>query len=114
MTAAIPATNRLHPRIDAGTARSVTAMGPEAAIADLLRGIHEEHADAFAATNGVDPEWALWYAERLASPLGALLGTSFEPHALAETLSELDARYRADGVASAWPEFYAAQLAAGR
>ncbi len=34
-------------------------------LADLLRAVAEEHHAAFAATDGVDPEWAEWYAHRL-------------------------------------------------
>lgn len=79
-------------------------------VAGLLREIHEAHAEAFAATNGEDPDWDRWYADRLAAPLGSLLGRAVGAADLAATLRTLDERHRSGSPEEPWPEFYAAFL----
>ena len=44
-----------------------------AQIVDLLADTGAAHHEAFVASNGEDPEWPIWYAERLQAPLGKLL-----------------------------------------
>lgn len=55
-------------------------------VAALLRATAEAHHDAFAATDGADPEWPLWYAEHLAPRLGELLGTEITRSQLVHSL----------------------------
>ena len=38
-------------------------------LADLLLEAGRAHHTAFAATNGTDPDWAIWYADYLQEPL---------------------------------------------
>src|SRR3972149_6643060 len=42
------------------------------AVAALLGETAQAHHQAYAATDGFDPEWPWWYAERLVDPLGDL------------------------------------------
>ena len=46
------------------------------ALTALLREAAAGHHEAFAAVDGADPDWPLWYAEFLHSRLGALLERS--------------------------------------
>jgi NAD(P)H-hydrate epimerase len=52
-------------------------------LAGILRDTAEAHGDAFSSTNGEDPEWPQWYAERM---IAALEGTRFLPAISAASL----------------------------
>lgn len=43
-------------------------------IADLLRQTGEAHHEAYRETDGVDPEWAIWYAGYIQAHIGDRLG----------------------------------------
>jgi len=85
------------------------ASPPEAraALARLFRAAGAAHHQAFAATNGDDPEWPAWYAGYLATPMRELLGDAPALDALAGQLRALDAEYRARTPQLPWPEYYA-------
>ena len=42
-------------------------------LADLFLETGHAHHAAFAATDGADPEWPIWYAEHLQAPLTKVL-----------------------------------------
>ena len=44
-------------------------------LAELLQETGRHHHAAYASSNGVDPEWASWYAPYLQARLGERLGT---------------------------------------
>ena len=46
-------------------------------LADLFRETGRAHHAAFAATDGADPEWPIWYAKYLQAPIAEALQTSF-------------------------------------
>ena len=46
---------------------------PRTRIAELFRAAGQAHERAFAATNGEDPEWPVWYARHL-TPNGPRAG----------------------------------------
>jgi len=78
------------------------------ALADLLKETGHAHHQAFMDTEGVDPEWALFYAEYLEQPLSELLGQKltrsriiFELVRLADIGNEGD---------KPWPVAYAEDL----
>lgn len=75
-------------------------------VAALLRGTAQAHHEAFAATDGADPEWPLWYAEYLAPRLGELFGSEITRSQLVHSL--LSAEETAGG--SDWAESYASVL----
>jgi len=77
-------------------------------IAELLRGAGQAHHHAFAATNGEDPEWPVWYARYLIPALPELLGLSLAPDVLAEQLRTVDGEHRAKAPSQDWAEYYAA------
>ena len=65
-----------------------------------------------AATGGVNPEWARWYAEHLIEDLNSVFSSEIESDELADWLAEADARYRSEPQTSSWPKAYAAWLIA--
>ena len=71
---------------------------------DLLRQAGEAHHDAFAATDGDDPEWPAWYA-------GWLLERMSEPETdrtqLAGLLEEVAEEHKVSGRGEDWPGYYA-------
>ena len=81
-------------------------------LADLLNRTGDAHHVAFEETDGVDPEWATWYAEHLRPELGNSLGRSLSSDEIAELLSEAQDVLDSSDSAETWPEFYAAHILA--
>ena len=81
-------------------------------LAEMLQATGEAHHRAFAATNGEDPEWALWYAKHLLAnaEFGSLVPKVFEEHQLASALQNFDASFRAQTEEKSWALFYAHRL----
>lgn len=63
-----------------------------------------------AATGGVNPEWARWYAEHLVDDLNSVLSSDIEVDELADWLAEADHRFRREPQTSSWPKAYATRL----
>lgn len=82
-----------------------------ATLADRLRDTARAHHEAFAATNGADPDWAAWYAADLATDLPALLGRALSVAEIERLLLEAEAA-RVAAAAADWPGFYGRFLAA--
>ncbi len=76
-------------------------------LAALFRAADAAHHEAFAATNGEDPEWPTWYARYLTPRLQQELGGRVDQSALAADLRQADSDYRAGDRREPWPEFYA-------
>ena len=89
-------------------------MPETAAIAKLLEEASETHHQVFRITDGVDDDWASWYADWLLdhSELPQLLGARPVRSHLVYALVDLDRAYTHDSEGVAWPEFYAARLPA--
>ena len=64
------------------------------------------HHAAFAATDGEDPEWPIWYAESLQAPIADALQRSFTKSQLIYCLMDADFEHSARAPESDWPEFY--------
>ncbi len=76
-------------------------------VAALFSETGSAHHQAFAATNGDDPNWPDWYAEYLSPRLLRVLGRRFDITVLASHLRRLDAEHRTRGGGEPWAEFYA-------
>ena len=76
-------------------------------LAALMAETGKAHHDAFAATDGADPDWAIWYAGYLQAPLGKLLETSFTKSQLIYCLMSADLERAARAPDSVWSGFYA-------
>lgn len=81
----------------------------------LLRNLLDEtaraHHAAFAAADGHDPEWPLWYADYLNPHLEALLGARYTRSKVVYLLMSLDEQHRREAPDQPWADFYAAQWA---
>ena len=78
-----------------------------AGLAELLTETGRAHHAAFAATDGDDPEWPLWYAEYLHGKLGVFLDPEPTRSRIVQLLLNADdARTTAESDAP-WPDFFA-------
>ena len=79
-------------------------------LVDLFRETGRSHHAAFAATDGADPEWPIWYAEHLQAPIADALGTPFTKSQLVYCVMDADFEQTARAPDSDWSEFYADQF----
>lgn len=79
-------------------------------IAALLVETGTAHHAAFISTDGVDPDWPVWYARHLSEPLGGLLGQSFTVSAVTRIVQQLAEEHQARDAAVPWQAHYADQL----
>ncbi|HEX9642989.1 MAG TPA: hypothetical protein VGC11_03175 [Acidimicrobiia bacterium] len=85
-------------------------MDDVAALAQLLAEVGAAHHEAFAATDGFDPEWPAWYAEHLEPRLRDRIDYRGSRAELAAWLVEADRRHRAEAPTRPWPSFFALLL----
>jgi glutaredoxin len=79
-------------------------------IAELIHDTAEAHHQAFQATEGVDPEWPMWYGDHLHPHIQPFLVTQFTKSRLIHCLVQLDDEYNARDPEVAWNEYYARHL----
>ena len=82
-------------------------IGLRDSLVGLFRDAGRAHHAAFAATDGVDPDWPIWYAEHLHTSIAELLQTPFTVSELVRCLIDADVEHTARVPDSNWPEFYA-------
>ncbi len=87
-------------------------MTDEAAIAQLLHEVAETHHVVYRITDGVDDDWASWYADWLLnlSELPDLIGARPVRSHLVHALVQLDRDYTRDAPKDPWPQYYAQRL----
>jgi hypothetical protein len=87
-------------------------MSDLAAISALLHEAGETHHQVFRIVDGVDPDWASWYADWLVnlSELPDLLGSKPVRSELVYLLVHLDKEYTAAAPEGRWEDFYARKL----
>jgi hypothetical protein len=83
------------------------ALSIEQQLAALFRETGSAHHQAFAATNGVDPDWPIWYADYLAPRLERVVGRAIETATLAADLRAVDAEHRHVAPGEPWSDYYA-------
>ncbi len=79
-------------------------------LVDVFQETGHAHHTAFSETDGVDPEWPIWYAEHLQAPLTDALQTPFTKSQLIYCVMDADFEHQARAPESAWQEFYAEQF----
>jgi hypothetical protein len=79
-------------------------------IVALLQETRREHHRAYSETDGADPTWPSWYAERIYEPLNALLENPLTESEIAEQLSALEEEHRDEAPEVNWAEYYARAL----
>lgn len=80
-------------------------------LAALMKQVGDAHHDAFSDVDGHDPDWPLWYAERLLQPLNEQLNASLSLSDLVYLLIKLDLDRRRDAPGAEWTNFNARALA---
>ncbi|MEU9886377.1 hypothetical protein [Sphaerisporangium sp. NPDC051011] len=81
-------------------------------VRDLLHEAAEVHHRVYEITDGVDPDWASWYADWLIrlSDLPSLLGTTPVPSELIYEFVGLDKAYGREAPGEPWESYYARRL----
>lgn len=79
-------------------------------IASLLTQTGHAHHEAFAATDGADPDWPIWYADYAKALFAERFGMSFSKSQLIYCLMKADIEHQARAPESSWPEFYANEI----
>jgi glutaredoxin len=79
-------------------------------IASLLEETGRAHHAAFAATDGEDPDWPIWYAEHTQAAFAERFGMTFSKSQLIYCLMTADFEHRARAPEIAWPEFFATEM----
>ena len=80
------------------------------ALTQLLETTAAAHREAFAAQQGVDPDWAIWYATYVREHAADLLPPTLGRAALVKFFLELESEHAARATDAAWPRFYAEAL----
>lgn len=76
-----------------------------------LMGVLVETARAHhAATGGVNPHWAAWYADHAIDEINRLLATEMTVTELTSWLESADRRYTEEEPDESWPRAYATWL----
>jgi hypothetical protein len=73
----------------------------------LLRQVGPAHHAAFAATDGEDPDWPLWYSRWLLERLPPTVGENLDESRLSLLLEEAAVAHEAGGATEEWPTAYA-------
>jgi hypothetical protein len=77
-------------------------------IADLLHQTAEDHHVAFKETDGVDPDWSIWYADHLLKKgFDSLLDANLLKSDLIYLLVLVDKKQMSEAPGSHWEFFYA-------
>lgn len=76
-------------------------------LVELFRETGHAHHEAFASTDGADPDWPIWYAEHLQTSLEAALRVSFTRSQLIYCLMNADFEHAARAPETDWLGFYA-------
>ncbi|WP_421725386.1 glutaredoxin family protein [Bauldia sp.] len=74
---------------------------------DLFKETAEAHHTAFAATDGADPDWPMWYGEHLRDPISKVLGVDFTRSDLVFCLMTADLEHTARESGEPWQASYA-------
>jgi hypothetical protein len=79
-------------------------------LANLLNETAEAHHKAFAATEGEDPDWPLWYADYLLEKMREMLKAKFTKSELIYLLVLPDKKNGVVAPGAYWPRFYAKSM----
>jgi len=79
-------------------------------LVELFREAGRAHHAAFAATDGDDPDWPIWYADYLQEPIAQRLDMKFHKSRLIYCLMDADFEHQVRSPQSDWPEYFADQM----
>ena len=90
------------------TDETTTFASRATALADLLRQTAEDHHVAFKETDGVDPDWSIWYSGHLlAQGIEQLLDAKLLKSDLIYLLVLADKTQSLDAPGAKWERYYA-------
>lgn len=81
-----------------------------AELAELLVETGQHHHHAYISSDGVDPEWALWYAGYLQGRVWDRAGVIPTRSRLVHLLLSAEQDHAAYGGQAPWPAFYAERM----
>lgn len=81
-------------------------------LADLLMETGHHHHQAYAESDGVDPEWALWYAGYLQTRIWDRAGMLPTRSQLVYLLLRAESELAEMGTGAPWPPYYSAVILA--
>lgn len=76
-------------------------------LTDLLQRASDAHHEAFADTDGTDPDWAAWFAGQIAEGFNGLLGSELSEGQIAALLGEAEQEHLMTAPGREWPGYYA-------
>jgi NAD(P)H-hydrate epimerase len=76
-------------------------------LANLLNETAEAHHKAFAATEGEEPDWPIWYADYLLDKMRQMLNAKFTKSELIYLLVSAEKKNGVVAPGAYWPRFYA-------
>ena len=79
-------------------------------LVDLLLETGRAHHTAFAATDGADPDWSIWYADHLKEAFSQRLHMNFHKSQLIYCLMDADFEHQTRASDSNWSEYYANEI----
>ena len=79
-------------------------------IAEFLVQTGQAHHKAFAATDGADPDWPIWYADFARDTFAERFDMDFHKSQLIYCLMNADFEHQARSPDSVWPTFYANEI----
>ena len=79
-------------------------------LASLLNETAEAHHKAFAATEGEDPDWPIWYADYLLEKMRLMLKAKFTKSELIYLLVVTEKESGVVAPGAYWPRFYAKSI----
>ena len=82
-------------------------MDPFDELVALFQQAGTAHHQAYAASDGADPEWPLWYADFLKEKLAGLLGATFTKSELVYLLVRVSNEQPLDAPGADWARYYA-------
>jgi len=79
-------------------------------LAQLLMTTGRAHHEAFIASDGFDPDWAIWYANHVVDQANSLLGAELSRAEFVYELIGLSREQPAKAPDAPWSEYYASSL----
>lgn len=76
-------------------------------LAELLQKTSAAHREAFAESEGADPEWAAWFAGQIMAELNRILGAQLAEGQIAVLLTEAEDEHLMTAPGRDWPDYYA-------
>ena len=77
---------------------------------ELFQKTGKAHQATFAATDGTDPEWPIWYARYLVEPLRSRLTAQLTQSRIVYCLITAEEERQSRAPDSPWPEYYARHI----